>query len=395
MKFFEDLIFEIRVLIRKAAYIMKVVTKFITVDLWRINPEEISSNFKARAVRDLKILILMFRTFSAQKIGFQAKTLSYLCVMSLVPMVAIIFALASGVGLSDVINDFLTENIKDGQILEFLTSSANNIIGTAKSGSFGLVSALFFVWMVIWMMICVERVFNSVWQVTRNRNLFKRVGMDIVILFCAPFVIAIFFSGSVLYSKILDLVVPNVQFSDNIKSFTSWAIFAASAIFVISAMYKYIPATRVRYRYALKTAVLAGLVFTVVQYLYLETQVIVSRQSAIYGAVAAIPLFLIWLNIGWTIILYGAELSYAFQTIDLNQITDAEIDLIINKQRRDGVNAKRYTEASDVVRETGGAGQHKVKGGESAGFREDTCREDVGVQGVTDNTDITDKTVAE
>ena len=51
------------------------------------------------------------------------------------------------------------------------------------------------------------------------------------------------------------------------------------------------------------------------QYLYLETQVMVAKQSAVYGVVAAIPLFMIWLNMGWTIILYGAELSYAFQNV--------------------------------------------------------------------------------
>jgi membrane protein len=81
-------------------------------------------------------------------------------------------------------------------------------------------------------------------------------------------------------------------------------------------MYKYIPAAKVRTHCAFKAALIAGIGFTAVQYLYLETQVMVAKQNAIYGVLAAIPLFMIWLNIGWSIILYGAELSYSFQHVN-------------------------------------------------------------------------------
>lgn len=95
---------------------------------------------------------------------------------------------------------------------------------------------------------------------------------------------------------------------------------------VLSAMYKYIPGTRVRYRHAFKAAVISGLAFTAVQYLYLETQVMVAKQSAIYGVLAAIPLFMVWLNLGWTIVLYGAELSFAFQNVDRQSISTETLD---------------------------------------------------------------------
>lgn len=83
-----------------------------------------------------------------------------------------------------------------------------------------------------------------------------------------------------------------------------------------SAMYKFIPNHYVRYKDALKAALLSGVLFTILQYLFLETQIFVSRLNTIYGAVAAIPLFMFWLNFGWFIILIGAELSYAFQNVD-------------------------------------------------------------------------------
>ena len=81
-------------------------------------------------------------------------------------------------------------------------------------------------------------------------------------------------------------------------------------------MYKFIPNYIVRYKNALKAAIFSGPLFTLLQYLFLETQIFVTRLNSIYGAVAAIPLFMFWLNFGWFIILLGAELSYAFQNVN-------------------------------------------------------------------------------
>ena len=87
-------------------------------------------------------------------------------------------------------------------------------------------------------------------------------------------------------------------------------------------MYKFIPNATVRYSSALRAAVPAAIAFTTVQYMYLETQVLVTRLNAIYGAFAAVPLFMVWINIGWFIILIGAQLSYAFQNVDNYNIED-------------------------------------------------------------------------
>ena len=115
----------------------------------------------------------------------------------------------------------------------------------------------------------------------------------------------------------LDYVVPSgLFFSEHLKTFLSWALFAGASILILTAMYKYIPAARVKTRPAFKAAVIACLIFTGIQFLYLETQVLVAKQNAIYGVLAALPLFMIWLNFGWTIILYGAELSYSFQNVN-------------------------------------------------------------------------------
>ncbi|MBO6081857.1 MAG: YihY/virulence factor BrkB family protein, partial [Bacteroidales bacterium] len=98
-------------------------------------------------------------------------------------------------------------------------------------------------------------------------------------------------------------------------SLLGWAIFGATIVMVFSAMFKFIPSVHVKYKYALRAAILSGIAFTVLQYLYLETQLLVTRINAVYGTVAAIPLFRLWLRFGWLISVFGAQFSYSFQTI--------------------------------------------------------------------------------
>jgi len=305
----------IRVRLRWASIMINRVVRFFTHDIWYLNADDMS-RFRKRIVKDIRTILLMLNTFSDQKIGFQVTALSYQSMMSIVPFLAIAFYLTGGLGLSDRLAEFLFTNFDNPQLIDNLLNAADHILLTAESGLFGLISMLSFLWIVIWLMLSVRRVFNNVWKVPRETSFWKMIGVIIVVLLLSPFVIVLFFSGSVVYSHILDLIVPaELSFSDSLKTALSWLSFAAVAILILSAMFKFIPGTKVHYRHALKGAIVSGILFTAIQYLYLETQVMVAKQNAVYGVLAAIPLFMIWLNLGWTIVLYGAELSYAFQNV--------------------------------------------------------------------------------
>ena len=290
--------------------------KFLTEDIWKIDIEELS-RFKASAVKYTKILILTLKTFSAQKIGFQAVALSFFGTMSVVPFIAVTFVVTGGLGISDRLKELLYANFSDNQnVIDMVLGFADNIITTARSSTMGLVSALLFIWLVFWMMMSVERVFNNVWKVHKSRNFFKRFSFYVLILVISPFIIMLFFSGSIIYSNLLESTGLDIKSMETFSSFIGWVIFYIIATLTFSAMYKFIPNARVMYSNALRSAVISGLAFTVLQYLYLGTQVFVTRLNMVYGAVAAIPLFMFWMNFGWFIILFGAELSYAYQNVD-------------------------------------------------------------------------------
>lgn len=296
--------------------------RFIRNDIWTMELEELS-RAKAQFIKYLKVMMITIRTFSTQKIGFQAVALSFFSTMSVVPFIAIAFAVTDGFGLADKLKEFLYGYFENSQdTIDMVLGFAQNIIDTAQSSAMGLVSALLFVWIVIWMMLSVERVFNNVWKVQKSRNLIKRLTVIIAMLFISPFIIIVFFAGSFVYSHLLEYAGLNVAELTVFKTILTWLLFGAVAAFTFSAMYKFIPNAVVKYGKALRAAVPAAIAFTLIQYMYLETQVFVTRLNAIYGAFAAVPLFMIWLNIGWYVILIGAELSYAFQHVDNYNIDD-------------------------------------------------------------------------
>ena len=296
--------------------------EFFRNDIWTLELEELSKA-RARFVKYMKVMMITIKTFSSEKIGFQAVALSFFSTMSVVPFVAVVFAVTGGLGLADKLTQLLYEYFNNSQqIIDTILGFAQNIINTAQSSAMGLVSALLFVWIIIWMMMNVERVFNNVWMVQKSRNLFKRLSMIIAMLIVSPFVVMVFFGGSFVYSHALSYLGLDVESFSTYKTIITWTLFGAVAVFTFSAMYKFIPNSYVEYSNALRAAAFSGIAFTIMQYLYLETQVFVTRLNGIYGAFAAVPLFMVWINIGWFIILIGAELSYAFQHVDEYNIED-------------------------------------------------------------------------
>ena len=295
---------------------------FFRNDIWTMELEELSKA-KARFIKYVKVMLITIKTFANEKIGFQAVALSFFSTMSVVPFIAIMFAITGGLGLSDKLKELLYAYFNNSQqTIDTVLGFADNIINTAQSSAMGLVSAMMFAFIVIWMMLNVERVFNNVWRVRRSRNIFKRLSFILALVILSPFVVMVFFAGSFVYSNALEYLGLDIAGLTAFKTMLTWLLFAVVASLVFSAMYKFIPNAHVMYGSAFRASVPAALAFTLVQYLYLETQVFVTRLSAIFGAFAAVPLFMVWINIGWFIILIGAELSYAFQNVDNYNIED-------------------------------------------------------------------------
>lgn len=295
---------------------------FFSEEIWDLELEELSKA-KARFIKYVKVAIITAKTYAQQKIGPQAVALSYLSVMALVPFLAIVFAITGGLGVDGLLKEFMYDNFSSNQgAIDTVLSFSQNIIDTARSGWMGFFNAFLFLWIIYRLMAGVESAFNNVWKVNGNRSLVRRLSYYLLILILSPFVILVLFSGSFVYTNLLDYMGLNIEEFSFIKKVLSWVLFIAVAALTFSAMYKFIPKYDVEYGVAFRAAVFAAVAFTGMQFLYLETQLLVSRLNGVYGTFAAIPLFMVWLNISWNIILMGAELSYAFQHVDTYNLED-------------------------------------------------------------------------
>ena len=289
---------------------------FFGEEIWELDLDSLSKA-RARAIKYLKVMMITIKTFANERIGFQAVALSFFSTMSVVPFIAILFAITGGLGLEMHLKEMLYENFQSSQqTIDVIIGFADNIIATAKSGLMGLCSALIFFYIVIALMLNVEKVFNNVWMVEKSRNIFKRLSYVIGMLLLSPFVIMVVMASSYAYSEFVGFLGLDWEVYGILTKILMWLLFAVVVTFVLSAMYKFIPNAKVKYGSALRAAIPAAIAFTIVQYGYIETQVFVTRLSAVFGAFAAVPLFMAWINIGWFIILIGAELSYAFQNVN-------------------------------------------------------------------------------
>ena len=273
-----------------------------------------------------RIIVYTFDKFAENRMGFQCVSLSYFVTLAIVPLLAFIFAVSGGLGMEDRVRVFLNELLPPVlNYTDMLVDKAHNIIAAAQSGPVGVVSALLFLWTVIWLMFQTERVFNNVWGIRKiPRNIFKRFGFYFGLLLILPVMVIVFSYGIAFATNATSLIGLDTEQLHFFGKFISWAVLYLLSALTFSAMFKFIPAVKVRYRYALVAALIDALVFVGFQYIYLETQAFMGRLNAVYGVLAAIPLFLIWLNFSWQIIIYGAELTRALQEVDNINSSDWE-----------------------------------------------------------------------
>ena len=283
------------------------------------------SKARQRMFKLVKLIRIVFDDFAVKRMGFQCVALSYFCALALIPLLAIIFAITGGLGLSDKISALLYNIIPNNpDLVSTLVEKSTNIIDVAKSGPVGWVSAALFLWTVFWMMFQTERVFNNVWGIRKiPRKLYRRFSIYLLTIILIPFILVIFGFGITSYANVFTLLgldkISEIRF---LPKLLGWLALYVVTVFTLSVMYKFIPAVWVRYRNALTAALIAGAIFDLFQFLYLQTQMFVTRLNAVYGVIAAVPLFLIWLNVSWQIVIYGAQLSFGLQNIDTYNISN-------------------------------------------------------------------------
>ena len=291
------------------------IRNFLQNDIWNLDISDMGK-FKAKVVKYIRIIILTIKNYTRVDIGQQAVALSFYTLMAFIPFIAVIFAISDYFNFGDYLRDLIYQHFTSKEIIDKILFFANNIINSAKEGIYGVFSFFVFLYFVVWLMFCVEKSFNQLWKIKNRRIWWKRIVYYTITMLASPFLVIILLTVSLTITDGINTLGIAIPILEQINNFLVWVVFALFMVLFLTITFMVIPNTKVKFAPALMAAIMAGLSFTVVQYLYLETQVMVSRLNAVYGVFAVVPLFMAWLNISWFIILIGAQLSYVFQNVN-------------------------------------------------------------------------------
>ncbi len=312
------------------------IINYFRVGLWQSQKEEKNSGIKKIALRYLKIFTLSANGFIKDHGSLRASALTLYTLLSIVPVIAMCFGVAKGFGFEKTLEQQLLEQVpdQDTMILQ-LIAMARNMLDSTKGGLVAGFGVVLLFWTVIKVISNIEESFNHIWNVQKPRTLGRKLSDYLSLMLLAPVLIIAASSISVfvqtqLTSLINEFALPGTIIALHILSYLPmlilWLLF--------SFLFMFMPNTRVDYSSGIFAGIFAGTVFYILQSLYVSLQIEVSSYNAIYGSFAALPLFLIWLQITWMIVLFGSELSFFHQNIALYQFNQKFKNLNFNSKNQ-------------------------------------------------------------
>ncbi|MDR1671283.1 MAG: YihY family inner membrane protein [Alistipes sp.] len=289
---------------------IRKIIDFLTQGVWQKSATDLSS-MRWWAVRQLRVILFTARGFGRHDTAVRSAALSFYTVMSLVPVLALVFVIFKGFGMEAAFNDYLYDMFPNyrpmvDQIVVFI----GNLLGRTRGGVMAVSAFFVLIWAVIQVFGSVEGAFNNIWEVKRSRAFARRFSAYMALIILVPILLL---AANSLFMGIRSQVE---MFTGSLGA--EILLGAAGVVLVIlmfSLVYSVLPNTEVKYRNAWKAGVVAGIGFSLFQVAYVWIQGNLSAYNAIYGTFAAIPLFLMWLQMSWQILLFGGELSFAMQNI--------------------------------------------------------------------------------
>ncbi len=290
---------------------IKKFIQYITHDIWFKKENEYKSRKTRWAVRQIKVLIVTAQGFGEHSLLIRSAALTFYTLMALVPIIALVFSIAKGFSLDLKLAEYLHNQFPDyTALIDQLMIFANALLERTKGGILASVGVVVLFWSAIKVFTNVEGAFNNIWEVRKERSFARKITDYMAILLISPilFVISNGFLVSI-RTHLLDIT----------PSLVVDILFALFSIVVMCAMFGFIyyvmPNAKVKPRSAINAGIIAGVAFQLFQWFYVYIQSGVSQYNAIYGTFAVVPLFLIWTQTSWQILLIGAELSFSYQNI--------------------------------------------------------------------------------
>lgn len=289
------------------------IIEYFSRTLWEIDPDTYRG-FKRYRIRYLQIMTLVVRNFWDDKCLLRASALSFTSILSIVPFFALTFAVLKGLGVQNRLEPFLLEQVTAGshEVVNRIITYINNTNMTSM-GAIGLVTLLV---TVIALLDNIEDAFNAIWGVKETRSLYRKFSDYLSVLISGPLLLmaAISITTTLESQAVVKWLIDRTYLGDLLLSFFHLVPYVSVWI-ALFFLYTFIPNTRVRYKSALIGGILAGTSWQIAQWAYIHFQVGVAKYNAIYGTLALLPIFMVWIYTSWLIVLFGVEVVSAHQNI--------------------------------------------------------------------------------
>lgn len=258
--------------------------------------------------RPAKLLLYVLQGLSTHATMVRSAALTYYTLVSIVPVVALVFAIVKGFGLADgLVQNLYSIFPQIPEVVDYVVEFAQKALARTQGGLVALFSLAALFWSVLSVFSSIEDAFNNIWEVKSTRSWSRKISDYITVIVFAP----ILWVGASAASGYMQQML---GWADNLwLQALSKLISMAIAWVMFSLIYVVLPNTKVNLSAAVKSGFIAGTVFMLFQWLYVFVQTWMTSYNAIYGSFAALPLFLLWMLVSWSILLLGGELSFTFQ----------------------------------------------------------------------------------
>ncbi|MDE6018795.1 MAG: YihY/virulence factor BrkB family protein [Muribaculaceae bacterium] len=270
---------------------------------------------KTIKVRLVKTINLTIQAFLNRDLQIKSMAITYQTVFAMVPALALLLAISKGFGFQDIVEkELYTYFPSQSKALGAALGFVDSYLAEASSGVLVGVGLIVLLWTLISLLSNIEDAFNNIWDIKIGRNTIQKVKDYIAIFLLIPVLmimssgISLFMSSTVLAAVPFAFMTPMVNtIMELIPVILTWGAF--------TLCFWLIPNTKVEFKYAAISGAFSAIAFEIMQLLFLNGQIYVSKYNAIYGSFAFLPLMLIWLQLSWLLLLSGCGLTYSLQNV--------------------------------------------------------------------------------
>jgi membrane protein len=293
--------------------------QFIKTDIWRLRARELPRT-KSIGIALLRIIILSVQRFDKHDCLFRASALTFYSLLSIVPVLAMAFGLAKGFGFEKALERQLFETFQgQEEVVVRVMDFARSLLESTKGGIIAGVGLLLLFWTIVRVLGNIENSFNHIWGIKKPRGFSRKISDYLSAMLVCPVLFIVSSMVTVVIKSQVQLVVQKIALLGAISPviFFILRLLPYCVIWILfTFVYMFMPNTKIRFGSGIFAGIVAGTLYQVFQLVYLSFQIGVAKYNAIYGSFAALPLFLVWLQLSWMIVLFGAELSFAHQHVE-------------------------------------------------------------------------------